>query len=97
MDLEVIQFDPEVLCYDVCDLIRPRLRDKKITLDVSGEAKELLMEEGFDPNYGARPLKRIIQQLLENQLAEKILDGEIVEGDKIKIDAQENKIVFSKL
>ncbi|MGD2295036.1 MAG: ATP-dependent chaperone ClpB [Candidatus Aminicenantes bacterium] len=67
------------------DELRSRLEDKNIKVDVSLKAKELLAERGYDPVYGARPLKRIIQQDIQNPLALKILEGEYQEGDVIKI------------
>src|SRR3989344_9000495 len=61
------------------------LKDKKITLDVDKKAKEWLAERGYDPVYGARPLKRTIQTYLQNPLSMKILEGEIKEGDKVPV------------
>ena len=55
------------------------------------------MDEGYDPAFGARPLKRVIQQRLENQLATEIIAGKIAEGDKIKIDAGAHVFTFEKL
>ncbi|MGM0365686.1 MAG: ATP-dependent chaperone ClpB [Actinomycetota bacterium] len=62
------------------------LKDKKLKLEVSDNAKELLAKEGFDSVYGARPLKRVIQKEIQNVLALKILDGEIKEGDNVYVD-----------
>ena len=61
------------------------------------EALDLLAEAGFDPVYGARPLKRAIQQYLENPLAQQLLVGDYVEGDVIRIDVKEGEISFGKL
>jgi ATP-dependent Clp protease ATP-binding subunit ClpA len=55
------------------------------------------MDEGYDPAFGARPLKRTIQQRLENPLAGQLLSGTFVEGDKIKIDAQAHSFMFEKV
>ncbi len=63
------------------------LQEKKIGMDLTERAKELLFKEGFDPNYGARPLKRAIQQLVQDKLAMKLLDGEILPGDRVSVDA----------
>jgi ATP-dependent Clp protease ATP-binding subunit ClpB len=62
------------------------LKSKKIKIEISDKAKELLAKEGFDPTYGARPLKRVIQNEVQNTLAMKILNGDIKEGDKVKVD-----------
>jgi ATP-dependent Clp protease ATP-binding subunit ClpB len=66
--------------------LKETLRNKKLSLDITGKAKKLLAKEGFDPVYGARPLKRVIQNEVQNILAMKLLDGEIKEGDHITID-----------
>jgi len=79
--------------------LRKRLREKKIDIEVSKEAKRLLSERGYDPAYGARPLKRAIQQDVQNPLALKILEGQYMEGDTIKIDINEKKefVFFKKM
>jgi len=63
------------------------LADRKITLQLTPAAKALLFREGFDPAYGARPMKRAIQRLIQDPLALKLLDGEILPGDAVKVDA----------
>ncbi len=68
------------------DLLRKRLADRKIAIEVTAKAKMLLADQGYDPVYGARPLKRIIQKNIQNILAMKILSGEIKDGDAVKID-----------
>ncbi len=73
-----------------------RLAERQITLDLSEAALMLLGNVGFDPVYGARPLKRAIQQQLENPLASKILAGEFVAGDTLRIDAAGGVLSFSK-
>jgi len=60
--------------------------DRKLTLDVTAPAKALIATEGYDPVYGARPLKRAIQRLLQNPLAMAVLEGEYVEGDTVRVD-----------
>jgi len=79
------------------DLLRQRLADKKIELVIKNKARELLAERGFDPVYGARPLKRVIQKEIQNPLAMKILAGEFKEGETVLIEAsQDGEIVFKK-
>jgi ATP-dependent Clp protease ATP-binding subunit ClpB len=65
-------------------------------LVVSDKALELLGNVGFDPVYGARPLKRAIQQQLENPLAHKILSGDFVSGDAVQVEAEGGQLVFRK-
>jgi len=67
--------------------VAKRLAEKKIKIKVSAKAKRLLAEKGYDPNYGARPLKRVIQQSILNQISKEIIAGKIKEGDKVEIDA----------
>ena len=76
--------------------LEKRLGERGIRIEVSDAAFELLGNVGFDPVYGARPLKRAIQQQLENPLAQKILAGEFGSGDTIRIDADAGKLVFAK-
>ena len=75
------------------------LSEKKVALELTEQAKELLFKEGYDPTYGARPLKRAIQQQIQDKLALKILDGEILPGDRILADAdwKRGKLSFGKL
>ncbi|WP_395769840.1 ATP-dependent chaperone ClpB [Arenimonas sp.] len=73
-----------------------RLAERGITLQLSTAALDLLGSQGFDPVYGARPLKRAIQQLLENTLANKILGGEFVSGDTVSVDAEGAGLTFRK-
>jgi ATP-dependent Clp protease ATP-binding subunit ClpB len=67
--------------------LRRLLADRKISLELTDAAKELLFTEGYDPNFGARPLKRAIQKLVQDPLALKILDGEVLHGDHAVVDA----------
>ncbi|MFN2520208.1 MAG: ATP-dependent chaperone ClpB [Candidatus Limnocylindria bacterium] len=71
-----------------------RLEDRKLRLELTGNAKALIAAEGFDPVYGARPIKRTIQRLVLDPLAQKVLAGEYVEGDTVFVDAEGGKIVF---
>ena len=78
--------------------LKKRLSDRKINLNLSDRAKEVLAKEGFDPVYGARPLKRAIQRFVQDPLALKILEGEFSEGDTVEVDVNSrNELVFSKL
>jgi ATP-dependent Clp protease ATP-binding subunit ClpB len=67
--------------------VRRLLADRKISLELTGAAKDLLFAQGYDPNFGARPLKRSIQKLVQDPLAMKILDGEILHGDHVVVEA----------
>jgi ATP-dependent Clp protease ATP-binding subunit ClpB len=74
-----------------------RLKDRKIKLEFTDKAKDRVMEEGYDPAYGARPLKRTIQQQIENPLALELLAGKFLDGDTIRVDANEHGFVFEKV
>jgi len=74
--------------------VEKRLETKDIGLRISEKAKELLVEKGFDPNLGARPLKRVIQRLILDPLSLKVVSNEIKEGDNVIIDAKDGKIIF---
>jgi len=74
-----------------------RLAERNITIKLSDEAKELLMEKGFDPAYGARPLKRTIQRMVEDPLSEEILKGAIKDGDTVEIRRQDQVLSFKPL
>ena len=67
--------------------VRRLLADRKISLELTDAARDLLFAEGYDPNFGARPLKRAIQKLIQDPLALKILDGEVLHGDHVAVDA----------
>ncbi|MGO9167918.1 MAG: ATP-dependent chaperone ClpB [Candidatus Sulfotelmatobacter sp.] len=67
--------------------VRRLLADRKISLELTDAAKDLLFVQGYDPNFGARPLKRSIQKLVQDPLAMKILDGEVLHGDHVVVDA----------
>jgi ATP-dependent Clp protease ATP-binding subunit ClpC len=73
-----------------------RLRERQIFITVTEEAKELLIKEGYDPKYGARPLVRTLERLIENPISDKILEGEFSKGDQIIIDAKDGQICFTK-
>ncbi len=78
------------------DYLRKCLQDREIGFEISEQALDLLGEAGFDPVYGARPMKRAIQQQLENPLAQQILSGNFVAGDIIKVDVEHETLLFSK-
>ena len=83
---------------DIVDIqinrLRPRLAERHITLQLTDTARDLLAEMGYDPQFGARPLKRIIQREVENRIARGILDSTIRDGDTVKIDAKHGKLVM---
>ena len=79
-------------------LLNRRLAERKLSVKLDDAAKELLVEQGFDPVYGARPLKRVIQRIIQDPLALKLLSGDFSEGDciAITVDPQSHEITFSK-
>lgn len=88
---EVIQ---KILDIQIGEL-RKRLKEKKIDIKISPAAKKLLVEKGYDPVYGVRPLKRVIQQDIQNPLALQLLEGSLKEGDTVKIDLDDKgKYIF---
>jgi ATP-dependent Clp protease ATP-binding subunit ClpB len=76
--------------------LRKRLQERSMDLTLDDAARDLLGQAGFDPVYGARPLKRAIQQQIENPLAQKILQGEFVPGDRIRISARGGELIFAR-
>lgn len=79
----------------ICELSE-RLREREIFIEMTQTAKALLIKEGYDPKYGARPLVRTLEKLVENPISDKILEGEFTKGDQIVIDARDGQICFSK-
>ncbi|HVP76098.1 MAG TPA: ATP-dependent chaperone ClpB [Gaiellaceae bacterium] len=77
--------------------LRERLAERHIKLELTDEAKQVLAEAGWDPAYGARPLKRAIQRLVENPLALRLLEGDFVDGDTIRVDAAEGELAFARV
>jgi hypothetical protein len=75
-------------------ILAKRLAERKIALELAPNAKALIAKEGFDAAYGARSIKRAIQRLVLDPLAQKVLMGEFKEGDTAMVDAQDGKIVF---
>ncbi|MCQ2753531.1 MAG: ATP-dependent chaperone ClpB [bacterium] len=76
--------------------LRNLLSEHSITFEITDDAKELLATRGFNPMYGARPLKRVIRQMVENPLSKLILSQKFVDGDNVKIDVNDDEIVFEK-
>ncbi len=79
------------------DQLIGRVRERGIEIELTGDARTLLGNLGYDPTYGARPLKRVIQKQLVDKLALKILEGEFAEGDMVEVDAREGEIVFDRM
>src|ERR1700758_5119418 len=77
--------------------LRKRLAERNMDLTLDDAARDRLGEAGFDPVYGARPLKRAIQQQIENPLAQRILQGEFVPGDRIRVAAHDGQLSFAKI
>ena len=76
--------------------LRLRLADRGLALELTPAAKSALAEAGYDPQFGARPLKRVIQQRLENPIATRILAGELEPGDIIAVDHSGHSFLFEK-
>ena len=99
---EIIIFDRLTLAHikDIVaiqfEVLRQRAKDKKIEVKLLDEAKELLADKGFSPEYGARPIKRTIQKLVIDPLSVRILGGEFKEGDTVVVAVQDKKIIFKK-
>ncbi len=79
------------------DYLRELLKEQELEFEITEEAKEFLATQGFNPIYGARPLKRVIRQLVENPLSKLILAQNFIKGDKIKIDHDDDKLKFEKI
>ncbi len=99
---EIVEFEPlsrEQLAEIVelqLERLRARLAELGLTLELTPAAKELVAEAGWDPAYGARPLKRALQRLVENPLAKELLEGRFAEGDAVLVDARDGELVFEK-
>jgi ATP-dependent Clp protease ATP-binding subunit ClpB len=100
---EVIEFQPlsKEQIAEIVELqlgrLHERLAERRIELELTDAAKEALAEAGWDPAYGARPLKRAIQRLVENPLALRLLEGDFADGDTIRVDAEDGEIRFEKV
>ncbi len=100
---EIVEFEP-LSREQIADIVglqlarlRERLGERRLELELTDAAKEAVAETGWDPTYGARPLKRAIQRLIENPLALRLLDGEFAEGDVVRIDARGGELAFEKV
>ena len=78
------------------DNLAKRLKQNQISLEITDAAKAFLAKKGFDQVYGARPLRRSIQSLVEDKLAEEMLEGKVKSGDKVLVDLEGDNLVFSK-
>jgi ATP-dependent Clp protease ATP-binding subunit ClpB len=76
--------------------LKARLAELKIKVTFTDEARALILQEGYDPLYGARPLKRALQQLVENPLAEDLLDDLLTEGDDVQVTVNQGRLAFKK-
>ncbi|MFA6504402.1 MAG: ATP-dependent chaperone ClpB [Patescibacteria group bacterium] len=83
----------EIVDLQLKDVVK-RLEDKKITVNFSAESKDLLADKGYDPAYGARPLKRAIQDLILDELSLKIIEGEVKENDTVEVNVKSGKIDY---
>jgi ATP-dependent Clp protease ATP-binding subunit ClpB len=99
---EIVEFKPltkhqlaEIVELQLARL-RTRLAERGIELELTDDAKQVLADAGWDPTYGARPLKRAIQRMLENPLALRLLEGEFGDGDTVRVDAQNGELVFER-
>ena len=79
------------------DLLAGRVRERGIEIELTDDARTLLGNLGYDPTYGARPLKRVIQRELIDKLALALLEGEFADGDRIGVDAAEGELRFTKV
>jgi ATP-dependent Clp protease ATP-binding subunit ClpB len=99
---EVVQFEPltrEQLSEIVelqLERLRDRLAERGLGLELTDTATEHVAEAGWDPTYGARPLKRALQRLIENPLALRLLEAEFAEGDTVRVDVRDGELVFEK-
>ncbi len=78
------------------ELLRKRLAERDITLEITDAAKAYLAQQGYDPAYGARPLKRLIQREIQDKWRLALLKGEFRDGDTIRVDARNLELVFEK-
>ena len=76
--------------------MKTRLEERLLSIELSDSAKDWLVEEGFDPVYGARPLLRAVERHVENEIAKRIIAGEYSDGDTVRVDANDHVLEFSK-
>jgi ATP-dependent Clp protease ATP-binding subunit ClpA len=75
--------------------LQERLAERKLNLELTAAAKSWLVKQGYDPVYGARPLRRAVERYVENPLSAKILQGEFADGDTVKVDAGKEGLAFT--
>src|SRR5438552_8888724 len=99
---EIVEFKPltkeqlgEIVELQLARL-RARLADRGIELELTDEAKQVVADAGWDPTYGARPLKRALQRMIEHPLALRLLQGEFADGDTVRVDAQDGELAFER-
>ena len=98
---EIVQFEPLTRdqLADIVELqlgrLRSRLAERGIGVELTDAAKAAIADAGWDPTYGARPLKRALQRLVENPLAIRLLEGEFAEGDTVLVDAEDGALTFT--
>ena len=99
---EIVEFEPltreqigEIVELQL-ERLRSRLAERGIRIELTDAAKEHLAEAGWDPTYGARPLKRAIQRMIENPLALRLLENEFEEGDTVRVDVEDSELVFEQ-
>ncbi|OAA92825.1 ATP-dependent chaperone ClpB [Clostridium coskatii] len=93
LNTEEIKFIIDIFLKD----IENRLKEKNISIQITPKAKEVMAEEGYDPVYGARPLKRYIENVLETSIAKKIINGDIYTGCRVRVDYEDDKFKIEKL
>jgi ATP-dependent Clp protease ATP-binding subunit ClpB len=99
---EIVEFEPltREQIADIVELqlkrLRDRLAERGLSLEITDAAKEVVAEAGWDPTYGARPLKRALQRLIENPLAVRLLEADFEAGDTVLVDARDGELVFEK-
>jgi ATP-dependent Clp protease ATP-binding subunit ClpB len=76
--------------------LRSRLAERRIELELTDEAKQVIADAGWDPTYGARPLKRALQRMVENPLALRLLEGEFADGDTVRVDVSDGELMFER-
>jgi len=80
----------------ILDRVNTQLKAQGMNLAASDDVKEVLAKEGFDPSFGARPLRRAVQRMIEDPLSEEIILGRFSEGDTIQADLEDGKVIFKK-
>jgi ATP-dependent Clp protease ATP-binding subunit ClpB len=99
---EIVEFKPltKEQLSEIVELqlerLRTRLAERGIELELTDDAKQVLADAGWDPTYGARPLKRALQRMVENPLALRLLEGEFADGDTVRVDARDGELVFER-